>query len=345
MSSLLQVELERNLSDILTNQFGMTPDTGVMVIHDTQSPLSSLITQAYRKVLSGRTNAYFVDYDSLPPADIIAQIHSSMRPGDIAVLVQSTSFRVSAYRWRLDLFDRKLKVIEHMRLSYMSEEEIPTYIRSLKDESAWLRPMAEKLRDLLTRTTHIKIECVGGSILTYHSAMEKPVVNDGDYSKTLHAGGGYPIGELFSEPVDLSTAEGEVEVYAYPGEDHKMRFAQKPFLIRIKNGCVEGGDFPPEFQPLIEMMRNENPDGKIPVREFGLGLNRNITPEHRLTEATAFERIAGLHLSLGWKHGAYLKKFKHEKELVQRYHVDIYPSTRRIWLNATLIFEDGQFVV
>jgi leucyl aminopeptidase (aminopeptidase T) len=232
-----------------------------------------------------------------------------------------------------------------MRLSYMPEEQFMTYAQSLKDESSWLQPTAEKLRSLFTKTNRIKVECAGGSILTYHSKMETPVVNDGDYSKMKNVGGGYPIGEIFSEPVDLSTANGQVEVYAYPGEDHKMRFTPKPFLITIKDGCVEDGAFPREFQPLMEMMRRENPDGKIPVREFGLGLNRNITPQKRLTEASAFERIAGLHLSLGWKHGAYLKKFKKQKELVQRYHVDIYPAATRIWLNDTLIFENGQFVI
>lgn len=338
-------ELEQNLSDILTRQFGLTEDTGVMVIYDTQSPLSNLVTETYRRLLKGRSRVYFVDFDQTPHAEILRQIETHLKPKDAVALVQSFSFRVSVYRWRLELFDRQLKVLEHMRLSYMPEDQFLTYAKSLKEESSWLQPTAEKLRDLLTKTNHIRVECTGGSILTYHSTMEKPVVNDGNYSKMKNVGGGYPIGEIFSEPIDLASANGEVEVYAYPGEDHKMRFSQKSFLIKIKDGCVEDGVFPPDFQPLMDMMRKENPDGTIPVREFGLGLNRNITPQHVLTEASAFERIAGLHLSLGWKHGAYLKKFKKQKELVQRYHVDIYPSTKRIWLNDTLVFEDGKFVI
>ena len=341
----VHAELERNLSDILTRQFGLTDESGVMVIYDTQSPLSNITTQVYRNLLKGRARVHFVDFDATPHEEILKQIEAHLVPGDVVALVQSFSFRVSVYRWRLELFDRKLKVLEHMRLSYMSEDQFMTYAKSLRDESSWLQPTAEKLRDLFTKTNHIKVECTGGSILTYKSKMEKPVVNDGDYSKMKNVGGGYPIGEIFSEPIDLSTTNGQVEVYAYPGEDHKMRFTPKPFIIKIKDGCVEDGDFPSEFQPLMNMMRKENPDGTIPVREFGLGLNRNITPQHVLTEASAFERIAGLHLSLGWKHGAYLKKFKKQKELVQRYHVDIYPSTKRIWLNDTLIFENGQFVI
>lgn len=344
MTALLK-ELEQNLADILTNQFGMTKDTGVMIIHDTQSPLSRMVTQAYENVLRKHASTFFVDFDANPPEVILKEIETKLKPKDIVVLVQSTSFRVSVYRWRLELFDRKLKVLEHMRLSYMPESEFETYVKSLKDESKWLQPTAEKIRDLFTKTTHIKIESRQGSILTYQSKMEKPVVNDGDYSKMVNAGGGYPIGEIFSEPVDLNTANGKVEVYAYPGEDHKMRFTDKSFVIAIKDGHVEDGNFPSEFQPLIDMMRKENPDGKIPVREFGLGLNRAITPTKRLTEATAFERIAGLHLSLGWKHGAYLKKFKKRKDLVQRYHVDIYPDVKRVWLNDTLVFDSGKFVI
>lgn len=124
-----------------------------------------------------------------------------------------------------------------------------------------------------------------------------------------------------------------------------MVFAETPFTIKIKDGVVVGGSFPPEFQPLIDMLKTENADGQIPVREFGLGLNRGISRVNRLTEATAFERVAGLHLSLGMKHGAYQKKFKKQKELQQRYHVDLYPAVKRIWIQDVLVFEDGKYVV
>ncbi|MEK6821517.1 MAG: hypothetical protein AABY11_03920 [archaeon] len=344
MSRVLSI-LETNLHDVITNQFGHSNQQPIMVIYDTQSPLSLLVTQAYRVILKDHPSAHWIDYDAQPPEKIIETIDAVLPPKSLVILVQSTAFRVSVYRWRLELYDRKLKVLEHMRLSYMKENEFETYAQSLKDDSARVQPLAEKLRQLLTETTHIKLECHGGSVLKWDSRMEKPVVNDGDYSKTPNHGGGYPIGEIFSEPVDISKVNGEVEVYAYPGEDHKMRFAETPFRVHFKNGLVQEGDFPAEFQPLIAMMRLENTSGNIPVREFGLGLNNAITPQKRLTEATAFERIAGIHLSLGMKHGAYQKKFLKQKEINQRYHVDLYPHAKRIWLNDTLIFEDGQFVL
>jgi hypothetical protein len=39
------------------------------------------------------------------------------------VLVQSTSFRMDAYRIRIELFKRGLKVIEHVHLSRMPGEQ------------------------------------------------------------------------------------------------------------------------------------------------------------------------------------------------------------------------------
>lgn len=340
----LALELKQNLSDILVNQLEVTLETHVMVIFDQQSPLAKIVTQGYEDVLLTHPQKTFLDFDAHKPEELMAKI-DDLSPGDAVILVQSASFRVSVYRWRLELFARKLKVIEHMRLSYMPAEEFPTYIHSLKDDSKFVQPTARKLAEKLEKATHIKVQCRGGSILEIKSKMEKPFVNDGDYSSEENAGGGYPIGEAFSEPQDITQSNGEVEVYAYPGEDHKMRFTNTPFKMKIVNGNMVSHDAPADFVPLIEMMKTENPNGQIPVREFGLGLNRAITKENTLTEATAFERVTGLHLSLGMKHGVYQKKFKKNKEINQRFHIDIYPDVYKIWIDDQLIYQDGYYLV
>ena len=340
----LALELKQNLSDILFNQLKCEIDTHVMVIFDQQSPLNKIVTQGYEDVLLTHSKKTFLDFDAHTPEQLMEKI-DDLSSGDAVILVQSASFRVSTYRWRLELFDRKLKCIEHMRLAYMTPEEFPTYIHSLKDDSPFVQPTARKVAEKLENASHIKVQCRGGSIFEIKSKMEKPFVNDGDYSAEENIGGGYPIGEAFSEPVDITQSNGEVEIYAYPGEDHKMRFTNKPFKMKIVNGNMVSHDAPADFIPLIEMMKGENKDGQIPVREFGLGLNRAITKENTLTEASAFERVTGLHLSLGMKHGVYQKKFKKNKEINQRFHVDIYPDVYKIRINDQLIYQDGYYLV
>ena len=54
-----------------------------------------------------------------------------LKPSDLVVLVQSTSFRLDAFRIRIELFKRQLKVIEHPHLGRMSGHEIEYYIDSL----------------------------------------------------------------------------------------------------------------------------------------------------------------------------------------------------------------------
>ncbi|MBM3282535.1 MAG: hypothetical protein FJY86_04330 [Candidatus Diapherotrites archaeon] len=344
MDGPLFARLAQNTSDIVFKHFATKPENHVMIIYDTQCELSRNLKEAYEKALHSHVKKSFVDFDSHPVEEIEA-CAGSLHVNDVVILIQSLSFRVSVYRWRLELFDKGLKVGEHVRLSQILAHEIPNYVSCLTYDYLHTQPLSQKLEKLLNETSHIKVECQKGSVLEFTSRMEKPVINLGDFDTGKVKGGYFPVGEIFSEAKDIEQVNGRVEVFAFPGEDHQMVFTPKPFVVEIKNGYVEDGVFPEEFQPLVQMMRTENPDGKIPVREFGLGLNRGLSKEKRLTEATAWERVAGLHLSLGWKHGAYLKKFKAQKELNQRYHVDIYPDVKRMWISDTLIYENGKFVI
>lgn len=343
MNPSLHAELVQNVSDIVFKSMKVTPKQTVLVIFDEDTKLSKMILAGYKDALAKHPHKKFLNFNAHKMEDVEAEA-KKLSKNDLVVMIQSMSFRVSVYRWRLELFERGLKVVEHVRLSHNTEDQIPTYIHSLKYDFKFTSPTARKLASLLKKSEHIKIECQSGCFLEIHSKMEEPILNTGNI-KTEQRGGYFPIGEIFSEPVDLNKWNGDVDVYAYPGEDHKMIFVERPFRISIKHGCVVGGDFPEDFLPLIDMLKKENADGKIPVREFGLGLNRALSQTNRLTEATAFERVAGLHLSLGMKHGVYQKKFKKNKEIQQRYHVDIYPDVKRMWISDKLIFDNGKFVV
>lgn len=51
--------------------------------------------------------------------------------GSIAILVQSTNFRLSTFRIRLELFNIGVHVIEFNHLAYIKEEEFETFEKSL----------------------------------------------------------------------------------------------------------------------------------------------------------------------------------------------------------------------
>ena len=57
-----------------------------------------------------------------------------------------------------------------------------------------------------------------------------------------------------------------------------------------------------------------------------------------------FERISGFHLSLGKKHNIYRKKL--HKDEVQRYHIDVFPHVKEIYMDDELIFDsEKHFIV
>ena len=87
------------------------------------------------------------------------------------------------------------------------------------------------------------------------------------------------------------------------------------------------------------MKENERPI----IREIGFGLNRAITKERYLEDITAFERILGMHLSLGEKHSVYKKEgiITHKA----RFHVDLFPVVDHVYVDNSLIFENGKYLV
>ena len=54
----------------------------------------------------------------------------SLPAGSIVILVQSSNFRLSTFRIRLELFHRGVHVVEHNHLSYIPESQLETFIQS-----------------------------------------------------------------------------------------------------------------------------------------------------------------------------------------------------------------------
>jgi hypothetical protein len=72
-----------------------------------------------------------------------------------------------------------------------------------------------------------------------------------------------------------------------------------------------------------------------------LKTSRAITRERYPEDITAFERILGLHFSLGEKHSVYKKEGITTHKA--RFHVDVFPLVDKITADGVVIFEAGEY--
>ncbi len=256
--------------------------------------------------------------------------------GSIAILVQSTNFRLSTFRIRLELFNIGVHVIEFNHLAYIKENEFETFEKSL----AYHRE--EYIHALEKFSTHINngltplCRSSKGHILSFWE-VERARGNTGDYRDSEHKWGTFPIGEIFTEAINLESVSGQALIEAYPGDTFEV-VHDTPFLIRIEKWRVlPSPDFPPGFQQVYGLIMEA--EGEVMVREFWLGLNTAINRENPLSDINFYERKIGVHLSLGKKHGIYGKKLP--KTMIQRYHIDVFLDLGEVYMGDECIFKDG----
>jgi len=72
-------------------------------------------------------------------------------------------------------------------------------------------------------------------------------------------------------------------------------------------------------------------------------MNRTFSRNKVVGDIGAFERVCGVHLSLGTKHGVYKKPNMRKQD--SRHHVDVFPVTEHVWLDDQEVFKDGGWVV
>ena len=104
-----------HLRDVLAIAIEHGPGHAALVVHDTRTDLARALAEGYRRNLPG---AAFIDFDQVSP-DAVLDAFKRMQAGDLVVLVQSTNFRLEAFRIRVELFKLGLKVVEHVHLSRM----------------------------------------------------------------------------------------------------------------------------------------------------------------------------------------------------------------------------------
>ncbi len=332
----LVAQATKNIHDIVTIALEHSAPHRALVVYDTENELTQILTAAYRIVLP---EAEFIDFNSQTKDEIIAAF-DALAPRDLVILIQSSDFRLNEFRIRIQLFQRKLKVIDHLHLYRNSPDSWPTYIDALAYDIDWYRGTGWRLKQKLETTETLRI--LGeDSELIVTGGLEIPKPNLGDYTNMENIGGTFPIGEVFTEAKNLSAMNGTLMVYAFADTDFHIGM-HEPFKITIKDGLVIDWEerTPESFAKIIAQI---NSNERALVREIGFGLNRAITREHYLNDITAFERIHGLHFSLGEKHTVYKKAGIVPDKT--RYHVDIFPVVQAVYADDTVIFENDIYAV
>jgi aminopeptidase len=326
---------EKHVRDILT--LAIEHKQTALVVWDDLCDLAILLKTAYRRCLP---DAKFIDFNSVAPAAILAEFER-LSPGDLVVLIQSTSFRLDAFRLRVELFKRALKVIEHPHLSRMPGDEALLYIDSLAYDPSYFRRVGNALK---TRFDQAKV-CIidsGGEQLIFSSGFEPAKLNVGDYSQMHNVGGQYPIGEVFTESKDLEALNGRVRISIFGDTTFTVNKPANPITLVIDKGRVTDAiDSTPEFNRVLAKIRED--EGQIWVRELGLGLNRAFTQERIVSDIGTYERMCGVHLSLGEKHGSYNKP--QIRKSAAKYHVDIFAYTEYVSLDDEVVYRDGAWQV
>jgi aminopeptidase len=328
---------ENNIRDVLSFAIEYESRDAAIVVWDGESELSVALTQAYRRCLP---DARFIEFDPAE-SDAVLAAFEELTPGDLVVLIQSTSFRLDAFRIRVELFKRSLKVIEHPHLARLAGPEGLIYIDSLAYDRDYYRGVGRALKERIDRAKVAIIDS-GGEELHFPQGLEPAKLNVGDYSELDNVGGQYPIGEVFTESTDLEAVYGRVRISFFGDRSFSVNKPDHPITLVVEKGRVTSViDSTPEFDQVLSNIRTD--DGEVWLRELGFGMNRAFSQERFVSDVGTFERMCGVHVSLGAKHPSFNKPNIRKK--TARHHVDVFVITESVILDDEVIYGDGAWLV
>ena len=336
MNSELETIAKKNVQDILRYAIEYTNLSRALIVYDDQFGLTNILLRAYRQVIP---DAIYINFDTTPKEEILANI-SKMQENDLVILIQSGSFRLDEFRIRLHLFNKGLRVIEHTHLHRNTEDTWKVYLDSLAYDPTWYRTTGPALQQKLAHTQTLQIQYQNTELIIT-GGLEHPKLNIGDYSGMKNIGGTFPIGEVFTEGKDFSRINGSLMLYGIAGTDFCIQ-THTPFRVDFQEGLVVDWDenTPKHFIDTISSIKEKE---RPLLRELGFGLNRAITLEHHMQDITAFERILGLHCSLGEKHSVYKKPGITSDKA--RFHVDVFPMVDVVLADGEPIFKKGTYLL
>jgi aminopeptidase len=327
----------RNITDTLAIALEHTDAQTALVIADERSELSRLLVQAYRACLPG---AQVLSFDEAG-GDAVKAAFAELREHDLVVLIQSSVFRIPEFRTRVELFRRGIKVVEHSNLDRMGENEVEHYVAALAYDSAYYRGVGHALKARMDVSAAARIES-DGEQLFFDCALEPAKLNIGHFAGLKNVGSLFPIGEVFSEARDLERVHGRVKIYAFTDTSFRLNVPKAPITLLIERGRVVGAlDASPDFEQVLAAIVAD--EGEVWLRELGFGMNRAFSRERRVADVGAFERVCGVHLSLGARHGVYKKPHLDRREA--RHHVDTFVVTSRVLLDDEVVYAEGAWRV
>jgi leucyl aminopeptidase (aminopeptidase T) len=328
-----------HLRDVLAIALEHGPQQRALVVFDGRTSLARALVEAYRRNLP---DAAFIDFDSVTPDTVLAAFQA-YAPGDLVVLVQSTNFRLDGFRLRVELFKLGLKVIEHVHLSRMPGFQADHYIEALAYDPRYFRGVGHALKRRIDTASRAEVHGdTPDAVLVFDSPLESAKLNVGDYSAMNNVGGQFPIGEVFTEAQDLEAVNGRAQVHVFGDTSYLVNRPASPITLIIERGrVVDTENATPEFQQVLDIIRRD--EGEVWVRELGFGMNRAFTRERRVDDIGTYERMCGIHLSLGAKHGVYAKPGFKRKDA--RYHIDVFVVTDAVYLDGERVYADGGWTV
>ena len=327
----------RNVRDTVTIAMEHVGDHTALVVADDRTELSRLLVRAYGECLPGARILWF---DQLEAAAIRASF-DALRESDLVVLIQSDAFRMPEFRIRVELFRRNIKVIEHSHLDRMGADEIEHYVAALAYDPAYYRGVGHALKVRMDAARSARIES-GGETLHFDSGLEPAKLNVGHFAGLKNVGSQFPIGEVFTEARDLETTNGRVKIYGFTDTSFRLNVPADPITLVIERGRVVGAlGSTSELDRVLAVIREG--EGEVWVRELGFGMNRAFSRDRRVADVGAFERVCGVHLSLGARHGAYKKPHLNHRQV--RYHVDSFVATDRVLLDDEVVYSGGAWQV
>jgi aminopeptidase len=323
----------RNLRDTLAIALEHTEERAAIVVADERTKLSRLLVRAYAECLPG---ARILEFDKLKPEAVRAALEE-LAENDLAVLIQSSVFRIPEFRIRVELYRRNIKVVEHSNLERIEAHEIEHYVAALAYDPAYYREVGHALKARMDVASSARIVS-DGELLHFDCPLEPAKLNIGHFAGLKNVGSQFPIGEVFTEARDLEKVNGRVKIYAFADTSFRLNAPQEPITLLVERGRVVGAlNSTSELEKVLSLIRAD--EGEVWLRELGFGMNRAFSKERRVSDVGAFERVCGVHLSLGARHGVYKKPHLNPREV--RYHVDSFVVTDEVLLDDQVVFADG----
>lgn len=329
--------LEKNLK-ILEKPYS---ENKVILVYDLDSPLSREISEWYIENLKNNKNSEIINFNQINKEKLQKKL-LELKENSSIILVQSSNFRIENFRIRMTLHKMWIWCLEHNHLKYILDNQIENYADAIEYKTPYYDKLSEKLKYISDSSNQLKIISKDKSELIFSWGFEDMKQNTGNY-EWKNRGGTFPIWENFTEILDFKKANWKVWIRAFPNEKLQVEFPEV-FYLDIKESLVVwySENTPKYFIEILEKIKKSE-DGEIYLRELWFGLNNWITWEKPLSDVNAFERIAGFHMSLWKKHWIYRKKFW--RKITQRFHIDIFVDTDKIFFDEKLIFENEKFVI